>query len=280
MNARPVIFIASYIAPALVERIRAAAPAYETIYRPDLLATPRYSADHNAPVQRSPEQEAEWRQLLGRAEILFDFDFHNAAELPYLAPRGALDSGYERGHRRVRKPPPLRGADRLAFHDLFGGTRQTADRIRAAGDALFHEGRAGFAGGADGAALATAGDGPTGWEDVGHHRAGADRARDRARGGGAGDAGDRRAAGCEQGGGGRGGALPAVRAGGTVAAGALSGPGLPTYGGDGWADRRGGAGALAARRGAHQCRARCSGGARGGHRGLAQRGSWAVRRWT
>ena len=87
MNARPVIFIASYIAPALVERIRAAAPAYETIYRPDLLATPRYSADHNAPVQRSPEQEAEWRQLLGRAEILFDFDFHNAAELPYLAPR-------------------------------------------------------------------------------------------------------------------------------------------------------------------------------------------------
>ncbi len=87
MNARPVIFIASYIAPALVERIRAAAPAYETIYRPDLLAQPRYSADHNAPVQRSPEQEAEWRQLLGRAEILFDFDFHNAAELPYLAPR-------------------------------------------------------------------------------------------------------------------------------------------------------------------------------------------------
>ena len=87
MNARPVIFIASYIAPALVERIRAAAPGYETIYRPDLLARPRYSADHNAPVTRTPEQESEWRQLLGRAEILFDFDFHNAAELPYLAPR-------------------------------------------------------------------------------------------------------------------------------------------------------------------------------------------------
>ena len=87
MTERPVILIASYIAPELVERIRAAAPGYETIYREDLLAKPRYSADHNGPVKRSPEQEAEWRQLLGRAEILFDFDFYNAAELPHLAGR-------------------------------------------------------------------------------------------------------------------------------------------------------------------------------------------------
>lgn len=83
----PAILIASYIAPALVERIRAAAPGYEVIYREDLLAKPRYSADHNAPVTRSPSQEAEWRQLLGQAEIFFDFDFHNAEELPSLAGR-------------------------------------------------------------------------------------------------------------------------------------------------------------------------------------------------
>ncbi|MCY3934823.1 MAG: D-2-hydroxyacid dehydrogenase [Chloroflexi bacterium] len=87
MTERPAILIASYIAPELAERIRAAAPAYEVIYREDLLAKPRYAADHNAPVTRTPAQEAEWRQLLGRAEIFFDFDFHNAQELPDLAGR-------------------------------------------------------------------------------------------------------------------------------------------------------------------------------------------------
>ena len=87
MTERPVIFIASYIAPQLAERIRAAAPAYEVIYREDLLPQPRYEADHNAPVRRTPEQETEWRQLLARAEIFFDFDFYNAEELPSLAHR-------------------------------------------------------------------------------------------------------------------------------------------------------------------------------------------------
>lgn len=87
MTEKPAILIASYIAPALVERIRAAAPGYEVIYREDLLAKPRYAADHNAPVTRAPAQEAEWRQLLARAEIFYDFDFHNAEELPSLAKR-------------------------------------------------------------------------------------------------------------------------------------------------------------------------------------------------
>ena len=49
---------------------------------------PRYAADHvGAPGSRSPEDEGRWRALLARADVLFDFDYTNDAELPELAPR-------------------------------------------------------------------------------------------------------------------------------------------------------------------------------------------------
>jgi glyoxylate/hydroxypyruvate reductase len=80
------ILIASYLEPELVERIRTAFPDVEVVNRPDLLGKPRYVADHTAKVERTPEQEAEWRGLLARADILFDFDFSNIESLPELAP--------------------------------------------------------------------------------------------------------------------------------------------------------------------------------------------------
>jgi len=81
------ILIASYLEPALIDVIRRAAPAANVIYRPDLIGTPRYVADHTAPIQRTPEQEAEWRSLLAQADVLFDFDFSHLDDLPELAPR-------------------------------------------------------------------------------------------------------------------------------------------------------------------------------------------------
>lgn len=57
------------------------------IYEPTLLAAPRYGADHYGIPNRSPEQEARWRQLLTQADVLFDFDPSHRQDLPELAPR-------------------------------------------------------------------------------------------------------------------------------------------------------------------------------------------------
>ena len=83
--SRPVL-ITSWLEPELVERIRQVDTRLEVLYEPDLLAQPRYAADHSAPVTRTAEQELQWRSLLERAEILFDFEKASGAEMAALAP--------------------------------------------------------------------------------------------------------------------------------------------------------------------------------------------------
>jgi glyoxylate/hydroxypyruvate reductase A len=80
------LLITSWLEPELVERIRQVDSRLEAVHEPELLAPPRYIADHSAPVTRTPAQEARWRELLGRAEILFDFDKSSGPELPVVAP--------------------------------------------------------------------------------------------------------------------------------------------------------------------------------------------------
>lgn len=83
-----VVVIASYLEPEHVERIRRVDPRLEVHYAPELLPPPRYAADHQGrPIVRTPHQDARWRDLLARADILFDFNRTYAAELPVLAPR-------------------------------------------------------------------------------------------------------------------------------------------------------------------------------------------------
>ena len=82
------VLIASYLEPEHVERIRSVDPRLSVMYEPELLRPPRYAADHKGrDVSRSPEQEARWQQLLGDADILFDFDQAHREDLPELAPR-------------------------------------------------------------------------------------------------------------------------------------------------------------------------------------------------
>lgn len=87
MAERLTVLIASYLEPELVETIRKEVPQVDVVYRPDLLGQPRYIADHNAPVNRTSEQEAEWCALLAEADILFDFDHTHRDDLPELAPK-------------------------------------------------------------------------------------------------------------------------------------------------------------------------------------------------
>ena len=82
------ILIASYLEPEHVERIRQVDRAVEVLYDPELVARPRYAADHTGgPFSRTPDQEQRWRAMLARATILFDFDRPAGRDLPALAPR-------------------------------------------------------------------------------------------------------------------------------------------------------------------------------------------------
>ncbi|MDA1081731.1 MAG: D-2-hydroxyacid dehydrogenase [Gemmatimonadetes bacterium] len=84
---RCVVLIASYLEPELVERIRGLDPRIDVLFEPELLAPPRYHADHTGhPFTRTAEQEARWLSLLARADVLFDFDKSHVRELSTLAP--------------------------------------------------------------------------------------------------------------------------------------------------------------------------------------------------
>lgn len=87
LPSSPTVLIASYLEAEHVARIRAVDERLRVIYEPDLLRPPRYPADHGgAAMTRTPEQEARWRELLGTADILFDFDQTHLEDLPELAP--------------------------------------------------------------------------------------------------------------------------------------------------------------------------------------------------
>jgi len=81
------VLITSYLEPEHIEKIRNVNPErFNVIFEPDLIGSPRYPADHYAILDRTPEQDARWNRLLGKADILFDFDYSHRQDLPDLAP--------------------------------------------------------------------------------------------------------------------------------------------------------------------------------------------------
>ena len=83
------ILIASYLEPEHVRRIEASVPGVRVAYEPDLLAPPRFPADHTGwpGFRRAPAQEARFLAHLAAADVLFDLDRRLAPRLPELAPR-------------------------------------------------------------------------------------------------------------------------------------------------------------------------------------------------
>ncbi|UCH25836.1 MAG: D-2-hydroxyacid dehydrogenase, partial [Trueperaceae bacterium] len=75
--------------PEYVERIAAVSNDLRVEYHPDLIAPPRYVADHNGPpdFRRDAGQEQRFREMLSSAEVHFDFDRSVMAELPTIAPK-------------------------------------------------------------------------------------------------------------------------------------------------------------------------------------------------
>ena len=75
----PTIMITSPLEADNVARIQAAAPAVPIIYEPALLPATRYEGDHKgAPILRD---QARWRGLLARADILWDLP--DAEDMPF-----------------------------------------------------------------------------------------------------------------------------------------------------------------------------------------------------
>jgi glyoxylate/hydroxypyruvate reductase len=88
MPERLVVMVAAPFEPEHIDRIRAVDPRIEVLHDADLLPTPRYVADHvGSPMKRTPEQEARFLEMLGRAEVLFDFPSGHYRDLPAVAPR-------------------------------------------------------------------------------------------------------------------------------------------------------------------------------------------------
>lgn len=100
------VLIASYLEPEHVARIREVSPRLEVAYEPELIAPPRYPADHTNTIMRTPGDETRWRELLSQADILFDFDHTHREDLPDLAPRlrwlQATSAGIGQFVRRLR----------------------------------------------------------------------------------------------------------------------------------------------------------------------------------
>lgn len=81
------VLICSYLEEPLVERL-AATDGIEVLNAPQLLPVPRYPAEHHAPPRDLDDVGHEqWRSLLARADICFDFDWEDPAALPERAPR-------------------------------------------------------------------------------------------------------------------------------------------------------------------------------------------------
>ncbi len=85
---KKVIAIASPLEAEHVARISAFDPEhFDVIHVPDLHGAPRYVADHaGAAMTRTAAQSERWSEILGRAEILFDFDRSDPEGLPKNAP--------------------------------------------------------------------------------------------------------------------------------------------------------------------------------------------------
>jgi glyoxylate/hydroxypyruvate reductase len=81
------VLIATPLEPELVARIEAVDPSIRVLYEPALLPRPRYQADHTGlPPALSAGQQQQWSRLCHLAEISFNFDWQEPAQMPRNCP--------------------------------------------------------------------------------------------------------------------------------------------------------------------------------------------------
>jgi phosphoglycerate dehydrogenase-like enzyme len=82
------VVIASYFEEEYVRRIREVDERLRVLYRDDLVPPPRWPGDHAGPEewQRTPEDDEAFVEMLGEAEVLYDFPRGHVRDLVRVAP--------------------------------------------------------------------------------------------------------------------------------------------------------------------------------------------------
>jgi glyoxylate/hydroxypyruvate reductase A len=82
------IMIGSFLEEEQVRRIAAAPEAGQVSYEPGLLPVPRYPCDHTGPRRDLSDADLDrWRALGAAADVYFDFDWLDPADMPRRSPR-------------------------------------------------------------------------------------------------------------------------------------------------------------------------------------------------
>jgi phosphoglycerate dehydrogenase-like enzyme len=112
--ARTQVVIATPLEAELAARIQEAESRADVLYEPDLIPPARYPADHRGDpaFRRDADTEARWRDLLGRAEVLFGIPGDSAEglaeavrDLPGLRWVHAMSAGAGEVVRQAGLPP-------------------------------------------------------------------------------------------------------------------------------------------------------------------------------
>jgi len=82
------VVIASYFEEEYVRRIREVDERLRVLYKDDLVPPPRWPGDHAGPEewQRTPEDDEAFVEMLGEAEVLYDFPRGHVRDLVRVAP--------------------------------------------------------------------------------------------------------------------------------------------------------------------------------------------------
>lgn len=88
MNEPLRVVICSPLEERFVEQIRAVDNQVEVLNRPEFLANPQYGSDHGGSLPAlTPAQDRQWHDMLSTAEVAFDFDRREPAQVNENFPR-------------------------------------------------------------------------------------------------------------------------------------------------------------------------------------------------
>ncbi len=113
MATTTTVVIASFFEDEYVDRIREVDDRLRVLYRKDLVPPPRWQGDHVGPEDwdRTPEEDEEFRAMLGEAEVLYDFPRGHTRDLVDVVPKLRWVQGSMAGAGEVAEKAGLKDTD-------------------------------------------------------------------------------------------------------------------------------------------------------------------------
>ena len=107
------VLVSSFFEPEHIQRIRDVDERLNVLYREDLVPPPRWPADHIGPADwsRTPEGDIEFREMLAKAEVLYDFPHGYVRGLLSVAPKLRWVQGSMAGAGEVAQKAGLLDSD-------------------------------------------------------------------------------------------------------------------------------------------------------------------------